>query len=159
MRIDQEIINFFEKQDSVIISTIDPAGCIHCSIKGIVEAQADSKIFLVDLYLYRTFQNLKKNPTVSITAVDEHLFKGYTLQGVAEIVPRDKINEEIFEAWERRVIGRISKRVTKSVKTGLKSSKHHEAHLPVHPKYLISVTVNNIIDLRPPHRQDVKISS
>ena len=154
MKLDQDIINFFEKQDSVIVSTIDAEGRIHCSVKGIVEAQDKSKILLVDLYLYRTFRNLKKNPAVSLTAVDDHTFKGYTLQGIAEIIPRDKMHERIFEDWEKRVVQRISKRISKSVKAGLKSHKHHEAHLPAHPKYLISVTVENVIDLCPPHRPE-----
>jgi len=154
MNINKDIINFFEKQDTVVVSTIDADGRIHCSVKGIIEAQESDKIFLVDLYLRQTVKNLKKNPMISLTAIDEHFFKGYTLQGEAEIIPRDKMHERIFQEWEKRVIARISKRVIRSVKTGLKSSVHHEAHLPVHPKYLISVTVKNIVDLAPPHREE-----
>lgn len=153
MKIDKDIIHFFEKQDMVIVSTIDAQGRIHCSVKGIISTDSDEKILLVDLYLYCTFRNLKKNPTISITAIDEHLFKGYTLQGEAEIIERDRMHESIFEEWERRVVVRISKRITRSVKAGMKSSHHHEAQLPLHPKYLISITVKNVVDLAPPHRE------
>lgn len=154
MKIDKDILSFFEKQDSVIVSTIDPEGRIHCAAKGIVSATEEDKIFLIDLYLHNTFQNLQKNPIISVTAIDEHLFKGYTLQGEAEIIPRDKMHERIFEDWERRVVERISKRIAKSVGAGVGSRVHHEAHLPVHPKYLIKVAVKNIIDLTPPHREE-----
>ena len=149
MRIRQEIVDFFEKQDTVIVSTIDPLGRIHCSIKGIIGIRHSAKLLLIDLYCYHTFANLKKNPKISITAVDERLFKGYTLQGHAEIIPRDKMHEKTFQEWETRVVRRISKRVIESVKLGLKSKSHHEAQLPVHPKYLISVTIKNVVGLIP----------
>jgi hypothetical protein len=158
MRINQDIITFFEKQDTVIVSTIDPTGCIHCSVKGIVGIKKSTKIFLVDLYFYHTFANLKKNPTISITAVDERLFKGYTLQGQAKIISRDKIHEKVFQEWENRVVRRISKRVVDSVKLGLKSKEHHEAQLPIHPRYLIEITVKNIVDLAPPRPRTRGIS-
>lgn len=154
MKLDKDILNFFEKQDSVVVSTIDAVGNIHCAIKGIVSAKEEDKVFLIDLYLRETFKNLKKNPLISITALDEHLFKGYTIQGEAEIISRDKIHEEIFEDWERRVVERISKRISRSVGAGLQSRVHHEAHLPTHPQYLIKVTVKNVVDLRPPHREE-----
>ncbi|HOD11687.1 MAG TPA: pyridoxamine 5'-phosphate oxidase family protein [Candidatus Omnitrophota bacterium] len=156
MRIDKEIINFFESQDSVIVSTLDEKGCIHCSIKGIISAESPDNLFLIDLYLYRTFRNLKRNPMISITAFDDHLFKGYTLQGQAEIITRDQLHEKIFEEWEKRVVHRISKRIARSVQAGFKSRKHHEAHLPLHPKYLIKVNVENVVDLAPPHVDPVK---
>ena len=153
MRIRQEIIDFFEKQDTVIVSTIDSSGRIHCSVKGIIGIRHSAQFLLIDLYHQHTFANLKKNPKISITAVDEHLFKGYTLQGQAEIISRDKMHERIFQEWEARVVRRISKRVIESVRLGLKSKAHHEAHLPVHPKYLISVMIKNVIDLTPPRRE------
>jgi len=158
MKIDKDILNFFEKQDSVIVSTIDATGNIHCAAKGIVSAKEDDKIFLIDLYLRETFKNLKKNPIISVTAIDEHLFKGYTLQGEAEIISRDKMHTEIFEDWEKRVVERISKRIAKSVGVGLKSRVHHEAHLPLHPQYLIKVAVKNVVDLKPPQRSEDGVS-
>jgi uncharacterized pyridoxamine 5'-phosphate oxidase family protein len=158
MNINKEVLQFFEKQDSVIVSTLDGDGRIHCSVKGIVGTKEEDKIFLIDLYLRETFRNLKINPTISITALDEHIFKGYTIQGEAEIIPRDKIHEVIFEDWEKRVVDRISKRIAKSVGAGLKSKAHHEAHLPLHPQYLIKVAIKNIINLEPPQKQAIKAS-
>jgi len=38
----------------------------------------------------------------------------------------------------------------KSVQKGVKSAVHHEAELPVKPKYLIEMNVESIIDLSPP---------
>jgi len=150
MKLSDDVIRFFEKQGGVIVSTLNDKGKIHCSVKGVVSVKGGGKIFLIDLYLYRTFCNLRSNPMISLTAIDEHQFKGYSLQGKARIIPRAKIKKETLEQWEKKVAQRITKRVARSVKTGTKSHRHHEAHLPVQPKYLIEVSVNNVINLSPP---------
>ena len=54
------------------------------------------------------------------------------------------------------MVKRISKRVANSVKAGLKSQTHHEAYLPLQPRYLIEITVNHIIDLAPPKAKGSK---
>ncbi|MFA5271643.1 MAG: pyridoxamine 5'-phosphate oxidase family protein, partial [Candidatus Omnitrophota bacterium] len=133
-----DIVNFLEKQGFVIVSTNDPSGSIHCAAKGIVGIEEKGKVYLIDLYKAKTFENLQKDPTISITAVDEHLFTGYTLKGKAKIVDRNKIKGHIIKAWEERVIQRISKRLIKSLKDYKKSRNHPEAKFP-HPQYLIEV--------------------
>jgi uncharacterized pyridoxamine 5'-phosphate oxidase family protein len=149
-KLSNDIVNFLEKQGFVIVSTMDPSGSIHCAAKGIAGIEEKGKVYLIDLYKAKTFKNLQKNSTISITAVDEHLFIGYTLKGKAKIVDRDKIKNHIIKAWEERVIQRISKRVIKSLKDYKKSGHHPEAKFP-HPQYLIEVDVDGIVDLAPPH--------
>ncbi|MDD3375462.1 MAG: pyridoxamine 5'-phosphate oxidase family protein [Candidatus Omnitrophica bacterium] len=156
MKLSKEIIDFFEKNHAVVVSTIDQKGAIHCSVKGLVGIGKTNKLFLTDLYLYRTFQNLKKNPVISVTALDEQRFKGYTLQGKAKIIQRSEIKKDIFNEWESRVVQRITKRIQKSVSTGSKSKKQFEAHLPIEPKYFIEVKIDNVIDLAPPSKNKVK---
>lgn len=144
------LINFFEKQTFVIVSTIDSKKRIHCAAKGIVGVNKEGKIYLIDLYKTATFRNLQNNPTVSITAVDEHLFIGYTLKGRARMVARSKIETPLMRKWEEKVIQRISRRVIKNVKDSRDSRHHPEAKFP-HPQYLIEVSVEEVVDLTPPH--------
>lgn len=145
-----DIVNFLEKQGFVIVSTLDSSGSIHCSAKGIVGIEKKGKVYLIDLYKAKTFGNLQKDSTISITAVDEHLFIGYTLKGKAKIVDRNKIKSHIIKDWEERLIQRISKRLIKSLKDYKKSSQHPEAKFP-HPQYLIEVDVGEVVDLTPVH--------
>ncbi|MFA6281011.1 MAG: pyridoxamine 5'-phosphate oxidase family protein [Candidatus Omnitrophota bacterium] len=150
-----DIVNFLEKQGFAIVSTLDLCGSIHCAAKGIVGIEKKGKVYLIDLYKGKTFENLQKSSTISITAVDEHLFIGYTLKGKAKIVDRDKIKSHIIKAWEERVIQRISKRLIKSLKDYKKSQNHPEAKFP-HPQYLIEIDVNDIVDLAPAHLKRTK---
>ncbi len=145
-----EIISFFHKQGFVIVSTLDLESKIHCSAKGIVGIEESGEVYLIDIYRARTFQNLTQNPTVSITAIDEHEFKGYTLKGEARIVERDEIKEHIIKSWEQKVIDRISKRVIKNIKRDRSSSTHPETRFP-QPQYLIEIKVQEIVNLAPAH--------
>ncbi len=155
MKLSRDIIRFFEKQQITIVSTIDSRGKIHCAVKGIGDVEPDGSVYIVDLYLSKTFKNIKKNSTVSITTIDEKGFKGYTLQGDARIIEKTKIPSRILAKWEERLLRRISSRVIAGIQMGVTSREHHEAQLP-ELKYVIAIDVKKIIDLTPPCKQKKK---
>ena len=121
---------------------------IHCSAKGIVGIDEEGKVYLIDLYRANTFNNLKRDSTISITAVDEHQFMGYTLKGRARITEREKIEDHIINNWEERVIQRVSDRVIKNIKEEQKDSYQPEALFP-QPQYLIEMEVDEVVNLTP----------
>lgn len=146
-KLSESMINLMKKQGFVIVSSLDGQGKIHCSAKGIVGIE-QTRVFLIDLYKARTYNNLSKNPIVTISFVDEHSFEGYSLQGMAKIVEKEKIKKSIIADWEDKVLQRISQRVIKNLKQGKPGSHHPEASFP-HPKYLIEIDIEKIIDLAP----------
>ena len=147
-KITEDIIHLFHKQGFVIVSTLDSKGSIHCSAKGIVGIEAEGKIYLIDLYRGKTLNNLKRNPTISITAVDEDEFSGFTLKGKAKIVDREEIKDHIIASWEDKVVQRVSSRVIGHIRKERKNLHHPEAIFP-HPQYLIEVDVDSVVDLTP----------
>lgn len=145
----REIIKFFEKQGHVIVATLDSKGGIHIAAKGIVGLEEEGKVFLLDMYTGETFRNLKDNPKVSVTAIDEHAFLGYNLKGTAKIVNKDQFEEHIVKSWQDRIVKRVADRILKNVTGGKRPTGHHpEAKLP-QPKHLIEVDVEEVIDLTP----------
>lgn len=150
-RLPEDVSSFLKSQGFVIVSTITPDGRIHCAAKGVVGVEEDGRVFVFDLYHGCTYANLQKNPAVSITAVNEERFKGWTLQGTAKIVDRDEIDGEHIAKWERQVIRRISDRLIKRVRQEKEGNAVFEAHLPEAPKYLIEIDVTHIVDLVPPN--------
>lgn len=150
IRLPRNIIYFFEQQRFVIVSTLDHKDKIHSSAKGIVGIEETGRVYLIDLYQANTFNNLKRNPTISITAIDEHQFIGYTLKGKAEIVQKSEIGETVMRNWYDRVVQRISQRVVKNIKEDKINSQQPEAFFP-HPQYLIKMNVEEIVDLTPGH--------
>jgi uncharacterized pyridoxamine 5'-phosphate oxidase family protein len=148
--IDPYIVRFFQKQHFTVVSTIDKKGYPNNSCKGIVEINKSGKVYLLDLYMTRTYENLKDNPAISITAVDEHKFIGYCLKGKAKIIPKDKVNKRILKLWESNITSRISYRLLKNMRGEKGHVAHPEALLPK-PTYLIEVIIDEIVDLIPGH--------
>lgn len=149
-KLNEGIIRFFQRQPYTIVSTMDRNGCPHNSCKGIVDIEDESKVYLLDLYKERTYQNLSKNPCISITAVDEHKFIGYSLKGMARIIKREDVRSYIMEKWEDKLKKRIAQRLIKNIKGEKGHPRHPEALMPK-PEYLIEVDVKEIVDLTPHH--------
>jgi general stress protein 26 len=148
MKLSDEIVHFLHRQHYTVISTVDKDGSVHNSCKGIVEIDKKDRIYLLDLYKQRTYKNLKNNTTISLTAVDEHNFKGYSLKGKAKIIKQDKIKQDIMRAWDKKITNRISNRILKNIKGEKGYSRHPEVLLPS-PEYIIEMRVNKIVDLTP----------
>lgn len=144
------IIRFFHKQHFTVVTTIDSKGCPHNSCKGILNIEKNGQVYLLDLYKGKTYENLKKNPHINITAVDEHKFIGYSLKGIARIVKREGMESHLVKSWEEKITKRISHRVLKNIRGEKGHPMHPEASLPK-PEYLIEVKVKEVVDLTPHH--------
>lgn len=152
MKLEENIVHFFKRQSFTVVSTIDKKGRVHNSCKGIVEMD-NEEIYLLDLYKRRTFKNLKENPNISLTAVNEHKFKGYCLKGKAEIVKRENLEKEHLEAWDEKINSRVSKRLIKNIHGERGHDEHPEFSLPK-PEYMIKMKVEEVVDLTPVHLKE-----
>jgi general stress protein 26 len=142
------IIDFLRTQGFVIVSSIDKIGFPHSSCKDIVKINPLGEVYLIDVYKGVTGENIKRNPQVSISAVDEHKFAGYCLKGRARILPEDHISQEIIKSWEDNITSRLTKRLLRNLVQDRGQGHHPEASLP-HPKHLIVLEVEEIVDLAP----------
>ena len=149
-RLSSEIVQFLHNQGYVIVATIDADQSPHSACKGIVDIDHSGRIYLLDLYRQKTYENLRRNPNISITAVDEHKFKGYCLKGKAKTLTEDKLKAQLIKVWEDRIASRLTQRVLKNLREEKGHPRHPEALLP-NPEYLIVMEVEEIIDLTPHH--------
>ncbi|MCM8789468.1 MAG: pyridoxamine 5'-phosphate oxidase family protein [Candidatus Omnitrophica bacterium] len=147
-KLSEEITHFFRNQDCVIVSTIDKNGFTHTSCKGLVKLEDRGRLYLLDLYKGRTYENLQRDPHLSITAIDEHKFIGYCLKGEARLIHKNELTQEIHRAWEGKIISRLTNRLLKNMLGEKAHRAHPEALLP-NPEYLIVVDVEEIVDLTP----------
>jgi predicted pyridoxine 5'-phosphate oxidase superfamily flavin-nucleotide-binding protein len=148
MKLGDNLIRFFKKQDCIIIATIDKEGTLHASCKGLIDIEEAGIVRLLDLYKGRTYGNLKRNNNISLIAVNERNFEGYCLKGKAEITPKKDLTPKIIEKWDKRLTSRITKRLIENVRSQKKQKFHAEAQLPK-PEYLLSVKIEKIVNLRP----------
>ena len=147
-RLTADVVNFFQNQNFVIVSTIDKKGCPHTSCKGLIKINKNGKAYLLDLYKTKTFRNLKHNSSIGITAVDEHRFKGYFLKGKAKLVDIGELKSHVLKVWENKIVERISNRVVKNIRGEKGHTKHPEALLPK-PTYMIDMEIKDVVDLTP----------
>jgi len=144
--IPQAVYDFFHKQQFVIVATIDSKGFPHTSCKGIVDIKKEGKIYLFDLYKLHTYNNLKHNPTISLTGVDEENFLGYCIKGYGKIVNLKVKDKDLIDIWNKKLMVRVSKRVLAHIKKDKSSLRQPEAVFPK-PQYVIRVEVEEIINL------------
>ncbi|HTY45416.1 MAG TPA: pyridoxamine 5'-phosphate oxidase family protein [Patescibacteria group bacterium] len=145
-----EIVHFLQNQNYLIVSTVDQNGDLHAACKGLVEIDQNGTVYLLDLYRGRTYQNLVRNPHISITAVDEHKFRGYSCIGTAAIMPAEALKPHTIKAWEDKITSRITQRVIRNITQSGGHPRHPEAQLPK-PAYMIAAQIHEIIDLTPHH--------
>jgi len=142
------VTEFLRIQGFVIVSSIDKNGFPHSSCKDIVKIDSSGKIYLIDVYYGLTAENIKHNPRVSISAIDEHKFMGYCLKGIAKVMSDDEISQEFIKSWEDNITSRLTKRLLNNLAQEKVRGHHPEASLP-RPKYLIAIAVEEIVDLAP----------
>ena len=145
-----ELLDLVSRQNFVIVSSIDQNGAIHNSCKGIVRAEPQGLVYLSDLYLRRTFENLRRDPRISITFADEHKFYGFCLKGTARIIKKEDAEPAIIAEWERKLNARITQRLVRNLQGEKGIRAHPEARFPA-PQYIIAVDVTEIVDLIPEH--------
>ena len=146
MKLSSEIVDFLKTKKIVSVATFDSRNNIHISIKAVIEADKEGKVYIFDLYRGQTYRNLKRNPTITISTLSESQFKGYALSGKAEIISLAKAGKNLQRNWDENIVKRISHRLIRNIKRGHKSLKHPEAEFPS-PKYLILVKVSKVVNL------------
>jgi len=149
-----DVVRFFHRQTFVVVSTVSDNGSLHVSCKGIVDITEDGKIYLLDLYKQHTYQNLLRNKHITITAVDEHKFRGYSLKGTATIDKSAKSKNKMLQAWEKKLNSRITNRIIKNMEGERGHPLQAEALMPK-PTYLISIEINEVVDLTPPRLKTI----
>jgi general stress protein 26 len=142
------VIDFLRTQGFVIISSIDGNGFPHSSCKDIVKIEPEGSVYLMDVFYGLTAENIKHNPRVSISAVDEHKFMGYCLKGMAKVMSDNEISQEFIKSWEDNITSRLAKRLLHNLAQDKSHPHHPEASLP-RPKHLISIEVEEIVNLAP----------
>jgi uncharacterized pyridoxamine 5'-phosphate oxidase family protein len=150
VKLNNEVYDFFKNQTFVIVTTLDPDGSPHDSCKDIIRISRGGRVYLLDLYLKATFNNLKNNPRMCIAQVDEESFAGYCLKGTGKSVKIKKLTPLIMSVWQRKITARITNRIINNLRKEKGQKVHPESLLP-RPEYIIVMDVKEIIDLTPQH--------
>lgn len=153
--IPEDAARLLDKQHFVIISSVNRKGDVDSAAKAIIEVDPKGRICVLDLYRGRTYKNISKNPRVTLTAIDERRFRGYSIKGKARVVNDRALPKKKLSAWQDKIAKRIARRLINHVKE--ETPDHEdipEARFPF-PKHIIEIDVSEIVDIAP-HRAKKK---
>ena len=111
----KEIIDFLGHQMFLFIGTSDKRGRPHTSAKPLLKIE-DNYIYLVDFVVGRTYKNIKRNPKISLSAINENKVIGYQLYGKAEVVEKGNEFRGLAQEMSRKQIKLATERVVQGVR-------------------------------------------
>ena len=99
-KIPQEIQEFI-KGKMGWVATASADGIPNATPKGSVRVIDDQHLVFADLFSVKTRANLKENPKVAVTVVDEKSYKGYQLKGSAELLTAGPVFDQVAEELKK----------------------------------------------------------
>ena len=123
---------FLENKD--LLKVISVASCArqgkpNSAPKMLVDIERLNKIYFLDYKHTHSYANLRENPEISVSFMNDAAFTGYRLNGTAQILESGSEYEEAKSRWEKRLISYEADRIIQRVR-GLYSTKESENSLP-----------------------------
>ncbi len=124
--------NFLDQQKQLKI--IQVASCDlqkkpNSAAKMLVSVEEPNQVYFLDFPHNQTYENIKVNPQLSISFMDDAAFTGYRLTGTAEILEKGSEFEVAKRRWSKRLIAYEADRIVKRI-TGQYSTTESESKLP-----------------------------
>ncbi len=128
------------------VATCDFSGRPNIAPKFFLKIEGN-KLYLVDYTLAKTYQNLQKNPRVSLSLMDLDSLTGYQINGVATLVKRGKEFCDCVAQLEEKEVRYSVQRVIEAVRRE-RRHEHFEVALPKRV-VIIRVGVRDIAEITP----------
>ena len=107
------------------VATVNSAGMPNVTPKGTIQVVDDSTIIFADLFSLKTRENLRENPKVAVTVIDQEKGEGYQFKGTAELVDAGTLFEMVKEQ-----LSKVPKQLPE-------------------PKYVAKITIEEIFNQSP----------
>lgn len=115
------IIELLKKREFISIATCDLNGRPNAASKFILKIEGGC-IYLVDYIFGKSYENLKVNPRVSLSFVNNDSLKSYQINGSVELIENGTVYEESAAELVQKEVSLSTDRIIKGVSSG----KHHE---------------------------------
>lgn len=110
-----------KSREFVSVATCDLQGRPNAAPKFILKVE-NNFIYLVDYIVGRTSQNLRVNPRISISFMDNNTLMGYQLNGSVEIINKSQEYEALVKDLSQKELELSTRRIIEGVTKG----KPHE---------------------------------
>lgn len=139
-----KIAKLLKSREFVSVATCDLEGRPNAAPKFILKLE-NNFIYLVDYIVGRTSRNLKINPRISISFMDNDTLMGYQLNGSVELISRGQEYDTLVKDLSQKELELSARRIIEGVTKG----KSHEGfELNLSEKFVIfKVKVEEIVEI------------
>lgn len=139
-------LEFLKTKDFVSVGTSDLNAMPNAAPKFLLRIE-DGYIYLVDYVIGKTYQNIKKNPKVSISFLDTETLIGYQVNGSVEILDKGNEYDGILSELLEKKIDLSAKRIIEGVSTG---KTHKTFELSLSDRFVVlKVKVKEVVEICP----------
>ena len=125
--ITEAMLELLKKREFVSLATADRNGQPNSVPRFFLRAEGKF-LYLIDHVMGQTLLNIKENPLVSVSFMDQDSLEGYRLNGTARVIERGKRYDSLMKEWGERVVKLSADRVIEAVRTGKKRG-HYEVEI------------------------------
>ncbi len=142
----KKISDFLKDREFMHVATADKLGNPNGAPKFLLKIESNY-IYLVDYVMGKTYENIKVNPRVSISAVDYDTLNGYRINGSVETIERGPAFEALGEEIKLRKLQLSTQRVIQGVSRG---KRHEQFELQLSDTVaVLKVRINEITEIVP----------
>lgn len=142
----QKINKLLKNREFISVATCDLSGKPNAAPKLLLKLE-NNFIYLVDYTIGMTWQNLKVNPRVSLSAIDTDTLVGYQINGTVGIIAEGGEYDKILNEVTEREISLSTKRIIEGVSSG---RKHNNFELGLSGRFVIfKVKIEEIVEIGP----------
>ena len=140
----KELITLLANKEFISVATCDFKGRANAAPKFVLKIDAN-RIYLVDYTIGTSWKNLKMNPRVSLSLVDEMTLKGYQLNGAVKIMTRGKL----YDAMRKEMTDKEIRLTTQHIIDEVRGNPTHETfEILISEKFIIfEVTIDEVVEM------------
>jgi len=153
----KEVQALLKREHLAYVATSKEDSDINIAIKAVIDfSDEEQKIYFLDMFKGTTRRNLQQHPKTTIAIADLKNFCAYQFKGSVSLIESGEIFEKYTANWNmekqnrfrERISQNLSKALIGSLKDAISGEITDEFDLPK-PKYIIELTVEEIITLSP----------
>ena len=130
----------------ISVATADLKGQPNAAPKFILSAD-DKFVYLADYTCGVTWDNLQRNPRISMSLSDINELKGYKINGAVEIIKDGPRYAELAKIFEERKVALSVERVISGVQ---KQKKHKSFELGIPASFVVfKVKIEEVVEINP----------
>jgi len=147
----KKITELLQKKEFISVATSDLSGRPNAAPKFLLKLE-NNFIFLIDYTQGKTWENLKKNPRVSLSFMDTEDLTGYQINGAVKIIDKGPAFDKIFDELLQKEIDLSCRRIIEGV-VHEKGHKSFEVAMPDRV-VIFKIEIENIAEID--HRGEIR---